>query len=105
MKANNQKTCMRFINTIKNEQLIMLIIKTNKLLDKQKASVQHQKNARDSDGIEHLKDFEAYSFELDVSRSENPLDSHSSKNKIRYKKIYSNCYSDKKTLLHPQLIH
>lgn len=60
MKANNQKTCMRFINTIKNEQLIMLIVKTNKLLDKQKASVQHQKHTRDSDGIEHLKDFEAF---------------------------------------------
>lgn len=74
MKADDQEAYMRMVKESKNERLTMLLEETNKLLANLGAAVQRQKDAKDSDGIEALKDLEADSPELDASKNGTPQD-------------------------------
>jgi len=74
LKADDQEAYMRMVKESKNERLTMLLEETNKLLANLGAAVQRQKDAKDSDGIEALKDSEADSPELDASKNGTPQD-------------------------------
>ena len=74
LKADDQEAYMRLVKESKNERLTTLLEETNKLLVNLGAAVQRQKDAKHSDGIEPLKDSEADSPELDLSRNESPGD-------------------------------
>eukprot|EP00257_Ricinus_communis_P025348 XP_025012762.1 probable ATP-dependent DNA helicase CHR12 [Ricinus communis] len=74
LKAENDAVYMQLVKESKNERLTTLLQETNKLLVNLGAAVQRQKDAKHSDGFEPLKDSEADSPELDLSRNESPGD-------------------------------
>ncbi|CAL5347182.1 unnamed protein product [Camellia sinensis] len=74
LKADDQEAYMRMVEESKNERLTMLLGKTNELLVRLGAAVQRQKDA-EHDGIEPLKESDAYLTELSASKSETPGDS------------------------------
>ncbi|XP_042939804.1 probable ATP-dependent DNA helicase CHR12 isoform X3 [Carya illinoinensis] len=72
LKADDQEAYMRMVKESKNERLTMLLEETNKLLVNLGAAVQRQKDAKDSDGIDDLKDSEVDSPELDAANNGTP---------------------------------
>ncbi|KAF5465666.1 hypothetical protein F2P56_015648 [Juglans regia] len=72
LKADDQEAYMRMVKESKNERLTMLLEETNKLLANLGAAVQRQKDAKDSDGIDDLKDSEVDSPELDAAKNGTP---------------------------------
>ena len=72
LKADDQEAYMRLVKESKNERLTTLLSETNKLLVNLGAAVQRQKDAKNSDGIEDLKDLDSDSPELDALKNGTP---------------------------------
>ncbi|OMO61227.1 SNF2-related protein [Corchorus capsularis] len=75
LKSDDQEAYMRLVKESKNERLTMLLSETNKLLVNLGAAVQRQKDAKNQDGIEDLKDLDSDSPEIDALKDGTPQDS------------------------------
>ncbi|KAK0608536.1 hypothetical protein LWI29_032098 [Acer saccharum] len=75
LKADDQEAYMRLVKESKNERLTTLLEETNKLLVNLGAAVQRQKDVKNLDGIETLKDSEDDLLDLDASENGTPRDS------------------------------
>ena len=65
LKSDDQEAYMRMVKESKNERLTLLLEETNKLLVNLGAAVQRQKDAKQPEGIEALKDSEGELTELE----------------------------------------
>ncbi|XP_004296912.1 PREDICTED: probable ATP-dependent DNA helicase CHR12 [Fragaria vesca subsp. vesca] len=65
LKSDDQEAYMRMVKESKNERLTLLLEETNKLLVNLGAAVQRQKDAKQTEGIEALKDSEGELTEVD----------------------------------------
>lgn len=75
LKADDQEAYMRMVKESKNERLTTLLEETNKLLVNLGAAVKRQKDTKNVDGIEPLKDSDEELLDLDASENGSPQDS------------------------------
>lgn len=110
MKSDDQEAYMRMVKESKNERLTLLLEETNKLLVNLGAAVQRQKDAKQTEGIEALKDSEGELTEvdedLDITESDRNDDSsdllkgqrqynsaiHSIQEQVRESNIFCFCF-------------